>query len=457
MFATHRNFLRRTSTTRGAASGRRRVPTPNAPRPALIWRPFARVLLAIAMLAVSCGSPEARLSDRQIAARLGAAGRLLPLYSALMQLDKRKREDAVVVLQIGDSHTANDAFSGRMRELFQARFGDAGRGLLPPGIPYRYYKPARVHVTAKNWTVVSSFDASAAGPFGVSALRQHADGPAEMTLTADNRGDLDRVAIEVLEQPGGGTVEVEFDNGRHTSFATDATRSTPAWFKLSGTGSLALILRARGDGPVDLLAWSVQRRTPGVIYANLGTIGATIDLLGRWDPEIVAAEMARLRPSLIVVAFGTNEAFSSKTDIDHYPTLYAERVRMLHDAVPGAPLLVIGPPDGNREWRPGSTDAGLCGADPNSVRPVLWVEPTNLAAVRDAQRKVADEAGFYFWDWSEAMGGRCAMWRWVKDDPTSAAPDHVHLFAPGYRTTAERLFNELMDGYDRYRALKRVR
>ena len=40
-------------------------------------------------------------------------------------------------MQIGDSHTANDSFSGRLRELFQARFGDAGRGVLPPGVPYR--------------------------------------------------------------------------------------------------------------------------------------------------------------------------------------------------------------------------------------------------------------------------------------------------------------------------------
>ena len=47
-----------------------------------------------------------------------------------------QRSAPVVILQIGDSHTANDSFSGRMRELFQARFGDAGRGVLPPGVPY---------------------------------------------------------------------------------------------------------------------------------------------------------------------------------------------------------------------------------------------------------------------------------------------------------------------------------
>jgi hypothetical protein len=35
-----------------------------------------------------------------------------------------------------------------------------------------------------------------------------------------------------------------------------------------------------------------------------------------------------------------------------------------------------------------------------------------------------------------------------------AAPDHVHLFAPGYQATADELFRVIMDGYQRYRALR---
>ena len=52
------------------------------------------------------------------------------------------------------------------------------------------------------------------GPFGITGLRQHADGPAEMTLSADDPGDLDRAEIEVLRQPGGGTLDVELETGR---------------------------------------------------------------------------------------------------------------------------------------------------------------------------------------------------------------------------------------------------
>lgn len=44
----------------------------------------------------------------------------------------------VAIVQLGDSHTAADLFSGELRRLLQARYGDGGIGLVPatavPGI-----------------------------------------------------------------------------------------------------------------------------------------------------------------------------------------------------------------------------------------------------------------------------------------------------------------------------------
>ena len=49
----------------------------------------------------------------------------------------------LTILQIGDSHTEAEHFSGRLRALFQARFGNAGRGMLAPGAPVDYWRPTR--------------------------------------------------------------------------------------------------------------------------------------------------------------------------------------------------------------------------------------------------------------------------------------------------------------------------
>ncbi len=366
---------------------------------------------------------------------------LAPLYQALLAEQRGQRSAPVVILQVGDSHTANDSFSGRLRELFQAQFGDAGRGVLPPGVPHPYYRPARVSVSSQGWSVVSSFRGDP-GPYGVTGLRQHADGPAQMTLSVDDPGELAQAEIEVLRQPGGGTLDM---NG--AAIPTAAPAAEAVWLKVPvAAGTTTLTVSARGDGPVDLLAWSIGHGRPGVIYANLGTIGASADLMDRWDQSILHADIAHLAPSMIVVAFGTNEGFRDSTDPAAFAADFAARLRDLHAAAPGAALVVLGPPDGYRRRAKRSGAPIACG-DPK------WTEPPNLGAIRQAERSVAAREHAWFWDWQAAMGGPCSMMRWAATMPPYAAPDHVHMFAPGYQATAEALFHTIMDGYARYRSL----
>jgi len=362
----------------------------------------------------------------------------------------------VLLLQIGDSHTANDAFSGHMRELLQARFGDAGRGLLPPGVPHRYYHPARVTVQSDGFKVVSAYHAGSHGPFGITGLRQHADKRAEMRLVTDAPGDAAIGWIEVLAQPGGGHLVLTADTGGSTEIST-AGAGMPLFVKLPTIATTqAITVQARGDGPVDLLSWYVQRDAPGVLYDNLGTIGATIDLLGRFDPDIVKTELQHLQPALLLVAFGTNEGFNDTLDIDGYRRRYEQYVRALHEAAPQAGIVIVAPPDGVRARRPAEPDLSCATLVPGGS----FATPPSLAPVRAAQADIAARNGWMLWNWQQAMAGpnspdgRCMILPWSALDPPAAARDHVHLLEPGYRLTADDLFAALMRGYDRWRALK---
>jgi lysophospholipase L1-like esterase len=410
--------------------------------------PYRLLLQAtVLLLAASCVSAPPGPSTADIAEKLGPTAPFLPFYRGLLPLQTHTSAAPVVILQIGDSHTANDSFSSRMRELFQARFGDAGRGVLPPGVPYQWYRPSRVTVTSDGWSVVSSYRGQG-GPFGLTGVRQHTDRPAEMTLMVDEAGDLGRAEIEVLRQPGGGTLDVELDTGAHTTISTAASAPQEAWLPMpAAPDGHALTVRANGDAPVDVLAWSATRSAPGVIYANLGTVGADIELMDAWDQTMMRQDLTHLSPALIVLAFGTNDGFLDSTDPAAYATAFADRLRALHAAAPEAALLVLGPPDAYRHRRKGSTAPIACD-DPN------WTEPPNLAPIRDIERRIAAQQGAYFWDWQAAMGGPCSMLRWATTTPPMAAPDRVHLFAPGYQATAEALFRVIMDGYARYRALQ---
>lgn len=369
---------------------------------------------------------------------LGKAAALAPLYAAL----DNRASAPVVIMQIGDSHSAGDFLSGRMRELFQERFGAAGRGMLPPGIPYDYFRPDLVRVEASgDWRRASSFAKS--GPFGVAGvIQQSDDAHAQMSLTETEPAGFDRAFFEVLRQPGAGTLRLRIDGGETHVFATAAGAGEPHWVEFDAPpNSHRMTLSAAGDGEVTVLAWGTERKGPGIVYENLGIVGATVSVVGHWDARTVAEELRRRNPALIVVAYGTNEGVEPPEKLATYAERFARQVEALHRDVPGAAVLVVGPPDVDRKNQP-----PVAGCD-GEVAP-----PPGIAIVRDAQRAVAAREGWYFWDWQAAMGGPCAADRWARETPPLEAPDRVHQKPDGYRKSADMLFGEIMDGYRRFRS-----
>jgi len=381
-----------------------------------------------------------------VAHALGRAAALAPFFAALEAIDSGTASAPVVIIQLGDSHSASDILSGRLRDLFQHRFGAAGRGLLPAGVPYAYFHPDLVRVAETGaWQRASSF--AAAGRFGIGGvIQQTAEAGARMTLTETEIAGFDRGFFEVLRQPGAGTLRLQIDDGEAHDFATQAAGIAPHWVEFNAPPhSHRLTLTAVGDGSVSVLAWGTQRQVPGVVpgivYENLGIGGATVGVTGHWDPATVAGEFRRRDPALIIVAYGSNEGVAPAATLAHYAEHFSARVAALHAAAPGAAILVIGPPDVDRR---GQNPGPGCDAD--------WAPPPTLEIVRGAQRAVAEREGWYFWDWQAAMGGPCAADRWARQTPPLEFPDHVHQKAEGYRLSAEMLFADLINEYRRYRA-----
>src|SRR5215475_9820618 len=110
-----------------------------------------RVVAAALLGLLSIASNVAAAAGPAGEVRLANAAALEPFFVALAGLGSRRARLPVRILQIGDSHTANDSFSGRLRERLQAKFGAAGRGWLPAGVPYAYFRPALVTVSETGW------------------------------------------------------------------------------------------------------------------------------------------------------------------------------------------------------------------------------------------------------------------------------------------------------------------
>lgn len=381
--------------------------------------------------------------------RFAAPERLAPFFTALAALADGSARQPVRILQIGDSHSANDSLSGHLRELFQARFGDAGRGWLPAGVPYAYYRPHLVSVSETGWQHVKATDHSGQ-PLGldaVAALSRPRD--ATMSLDSTDPNGFDRFAVEYVARPRGTPFAVQVDGGRPMRVSTAASTASIRRFSLKlDQPARRVELTAKGRPPVVLLGWDVERAAPGIIYENHGTIGATVNLLGQMSPSAVTFEMDDRRPALLIVAFGTNEGFDDGLDLEHYAARFAANVEALQRAAHGAPVLIVGPPDGNRVTA-GCT-ATAC--DSGSTESCAWHEPVKLSAVRDIQRRAAEQHGWGFWDWFAAMGGTCSIDRMASAQPPLAAADHVHLTQAGYDQVADQLFADLMRDYERWKA-----
>jgi hypothetical protein len=424
---------------------------------------FGAALLAVAGC-VATGQTGS--GDGPELAQGAAAGQSLASFQRSLEQLRAGKLERVTILQIGDSHTAGDHFSGRLRDLFQEKFGNAGRGMMPAGYPFPYWRPYQVEVAQKGgWTVLSSNRTDYPQvPYGLSGFitrSQRRDDT--MTLQANSDAAFDTVDIDFFRQPRGGRVIVTIDGRRVDEIDTSGPAYELARKSIAVNASYSLELRTRGDGTVDIADWAVYRREKGVVLSSHGFVGAEIGLLDRWNWANVTKQLREMSPTLIVLAFGTNEGFGPPDRLGDYQSIYESRLAQFRQSLPGASIVVVGPPDADRlpdycNIRGASRETvgcrALSSAEAADYSQLLrsrsrslcqWHPPAGLAIVKAAQQQAARRAGAYFWDWSSVQGGACGADRWVSQGLERS--DHVHMYEAGYQTSADQLFTELLRGY----------
>ena len=410
---------------------------------------------------------------------------LKPLRTSLTRLCSGESKVPVEVLHLGDSHTAGDVFTGYLRDRFQAEFGAGGRGMLPAGVPFKYYRPRQLKVSrAQSWKHHNSVRRKSSGPFGVTGFRAVGDKANQRVVLASRTPDpFQMFKVEVRTRKDGGALNVKIGNAPPATLSTRTTtysrRSNGAFahwtepLRTRNGGRLPYVEHtffvpkgARqvevwpvGDGPVELLSWSLRDGRPGVLYHSQGVVGASAEIVKRWDRTLVRAELSRLRPSLVVLAYGTNEGFNDRLDLSRYRHSVRRTLRTLREAAPYAAFAVAAPPDAARmpkhcprAARKTATCRPLSRSEQLNYQKLIrakspalcrWHAPPNLARVRGVMAELARDEGYFYWDWSEVMGASCGIEGWVKRKPKLAHGDRVHLTNRGYKRSADSLYKAL--------------
>ncbi|MDF0731358.1 SGNH/GDSL hydrolase family protein [Pseudomonas entomophila] len=326
----------------------------------------------------------------------------------------------VAIVQLGDSHTAADLFSGELRRLLQARYGDGGIGLLPAtAVPGTRNDRVIIDSDRRQWQLVSARNQqSSQFPLGGYLSLPLVDRPSVALRPRDP--DAQRYRVSALYQASRNSTLVAAGTQRRMLPASDGQwRLSPAFVNLG----LPLQLGVEGAQGVALGGWYVQgQKSAGVTYSALGINGARQDVVDKWQPGWQQTLVA-LRPDLVILAYGTNEAFDDTLDLALYQAQLDATLTRLRQDLPKAAILLVGPPDSIKQRK-----ARSCAAR----------QPRPLADVVRIQRQLAQRHKALFWDWQGYMGGPCSIAAWQAGG--LARPDLVHLTAEGYRKSAAGLY-----------------
>jgi lysophospholipase L1-like esterase len=355
------------------------------------------------------------------------------MQSFYRALASTQRGDWVTrIVHYGDSHIAADILTGALRSRLQSCFGDAGAGFVLAGPPWQWYSRAGVASRASSgWQVdgLSQASLAADGRLGLAGVSLSTRNAGEwLGLTAAGR----YFDVYVLKQPGGGAIDISLDAvewKRNVSLRSRAVEADYIEIVAPDDSIHTIEIRTRTSGPTRIFGITIEGERAGVEYDALGINGARASRPLLWDWKVLASNLERRDPDLIIVAYGSNEVTDSDLDLEEYTASFATLLTRFHEAAPRASILVLGPPD--RAVRAGRR----------------WKSASRMSSLVEAQRQAALKAGAAFYDLFNAMGGAGSVERWATQNQPLAQADRVHLTSAGYKLVADWINSELMRGY----------
>jgi lysophospholipase L1-like esterase len=352
------------------------------------------------------------------------SGVLVPFFELLYR-ESLRQSQTVHILHFGDSHTAADSWTGRLRSNFQQQFGDGGAGFSFPGRPFKGYRRFDIQGggASKDWEAEGLRTGAGDGLFGLGGISISTDVKDQSVFVEADCGYLE---IYYLQQPGGGGIALYEDGRPAREFATEGELGPGFLAHETTPGLHRFEIRTLDHAPVRLFGW-VTEKARGVTYESMGINGAEAALILRWNQAMLAAYIERRNPALIVLAYGTNEASDSQWTRESYREMFETLLDRLRRAAPVASILIVGPPDRL------SRSKGR------------WTPLERLDMIVAVQKDVCRFSGCAFWDSRERMGGKGSMRDWVYAG--LAQPDYVHFSGAGYQRLADALFRDIIQEF----------
>lgn len=170
-----------------------------------------------------------------------------------------------------------------------------------------------------------------------------------------------------------------------------------------------------------------------VFYTDMGVNGATC--LTFTHPNRIA-DIAALKPELLILSFGTNESHNRRYNANVHYRQMEELLGLLRDSLPDIPVLLTTPPGSYDSFR-------------RRHRRRTYVVNPRTATAANTICKFASRHKLAVWDMYNVVGGSpraCKNWT----DAGLMRPDHVHYLPEGYTLQGELLYEAIIKAYNKY-------
>lgn len=341
---------------------------------------------------------------------------------------------AVNIVHIGDSHLQADIATNDVRELLQLEFGNAGRGLIAPfrlsgtNQPYNYSFSSNIDWAVqkfmKSWT-------HEMGVTGCSLYSAHPEGFVE--LSTSERYDYNPFSRITLLHSGDLCIEQVTDEEGISIGFTQQSVAEGTDLLLSAPKRMVR-LSLNDCGSLTLFGAYLSNNRPGVIYNVIGNNGAAYSSYNRIDN--FGKRLSALRPRLVILSLGTNEAFGSFNALT-FITEVDNLIKDIKRRIPGVKILITTPGECQRRI---TTKVRRKGKRRRTTTQTSFVVNTNVAKVRSALLSYASREHIPVYDFYAAAG---PSERWAEHGLFSK--DRIHLSGRGYHVQGKMLFEALIN------------
>lgn len=367
-----------------------------------------------------------------------------PLFRSMEQLqDTTACEQRVVtIVHLGDSHVQAGFFTEAMRIPMQAKWGNAGRGLITPlkitktnePFDYRFTSPDKWQY---NRCLGKRFSSSVGvGGILIEPLTESIDLLIETISLHGEDVKFNRLRLlhtpadsfpqlQLTDEPGGLTV--------HSPFAGETCYS---WDSLVNTISL----HGKNDlGPSNAAIYgaTLENSSNGIIIHSIGNNSATYECYNRIDDY--GGKLAALTPDLVIISLGTNESVYSTFSTARFEQEIDRLISSVKEENPDALLLLTTPAENKLRKRK---------KNKRGRRVTYYANNANLPRVAETIREYGAKNNIAVWDWYAIAGGKGACETWIKEE--GMKKDHIHYTQKGYTLQGSLLYNSILNAYEQY-------